>query len=120
MGGRHPPPAPKLFQPRSAARSAGAGRTTLTGLLDDSDDTRDARCVGEAWRRLRRTQRRWHDHSVRLRRCVSTPDADLFVGNAGTATLLVATLALALAVPGASYRVDGVPRIIRATNWRSG
>jgi len=87
------------------------GSTTLTGLLD-SDDTRVMR---DALAKLGVVcGARSDDGTITVSGCggaFSTLDADLFVGNAGTATRsLVATLALA-AVPGASYRVDGVPRM---------
>lgn len=87
------------------------GSTTLTGLLD-SDDTRVMR---DALAKLGVVcGARSDDGTIRVTGCggaFSTLDADLFVGNAGTATRsLVATLALA-AVPGATYRVDGVPRM---------
>jgi len=87
------------------------GSTTLTGLLD-SDDTRVMR---DALAKLGvACGARCDDGTISVTGCggaFSTLDADLFVGNAGTATRsLVATLALA-AVPGASYRVDGVPRM---------
>ncbi len=87
------------------------GRTRLSGLLD-SDDTRVMRDalarLGVACGALSASG------EIDVDGCsgaFATADADLFVGNAGTATRsLVATLALA-ARPGASYRVDGVPRM---------
>jgi 3-phosphoshikimate 1-carboxyvinyltransferase len=87
------------------------GRTRLTGLLD-SDDTRVMRgalnVLGVA-----------NDGDpasgvVEVTGCGGSfvgRSGDIFVGNAGTATRsLVATLALA-AEPGASYSIDGVPRM---------
>ena len=86
------------------------GRTTLTGLLD-SDDTRVMR---DALGKLGVTLTSGVDGMLAVDGCGGafvSPDADIFVGNAGTAArTLVGTLALA-AAPGASYRVDGVPRM---------
>ncbi len=87
------------------------GTTRLTGLLD-SDDTRVMRgaldvlgvgCIGAP-----------ESGVVDVAGCGGSfagRAGDIFVGNAGTATRsLVATLALA-AESGASYRIDGVPRM---------
>lgn len=83
----------------------------MTGLLD-SDDTRVMR---DALAKLGvACSDRSADGRLTVAGCdgvFSALDADLFVGNAGTATRsLVATLALA-AGNGANYRVDGVPRM---------
>ncbi|MGL5003871.1 MAG: 3-phosphoshikimate 1-carboxyvinyltransferase, partial [Casimicrobium sp.] len=87
-----------------------SGTTKLTGLLD-SDDTQVMRgalaklgvvCSGLS-----------ADGDITVQGCggeFSGKDADIFVGNAGTAARsLVATLALA-ATNESDYRVDGVPR----------
>ncbi len=88
-----------------------SGETQLSGVLD-SDDTRVMRGA------LAKLGVACSDLGARGDICVtgcggrfSAADADIFVGNAGTAArTLVGTLALA-ASPGAAYRVDGVPRM---------
>lgn len=87
------------------------GRTRLTGLLD-SDDTRVMR---DALAKLGvNCSPLSANGEIDVDGCAgvfTTMNADLFVGNAGTATRsLVATLALA-AQSGANYRIDGVPRM---------
>lgn len=87
------------------------GRTRLTGLLD-SDDTRVMR---DALAKLGvNCSPLSANGEIDVDGCAgvfTTMDADLFVGNAGTATRsLVATLALA-AQSEANYRIDGVPRM---------
>ncbi|MFO1342631.1 MAG: 3-phosphoshikimate 1-carboxyvinyltransferase [Burkholderiales bacterium] len=87
------------------------GTTRLTGLLD-SDDTRVMR---DALAKLGvRCGALSGAGEIEVTGCggvFTTNDADIFVGNAGTATRsLVATLALA-ARAGSTYRVDGVPRM---------
>jgi 3-phosphoshikimate 1-carboxyvinyltransferase len=87
------------------------GTTKLSGLLD-SDDTQVMRAA------LARLGVSCSDLSansdISVTGCggaFTGIDADIFVGNAGTAARsLVATLALA-ATSNASYRVDGVPRM---------
>jgi 3-phosphoshikimate 1-carboxyvinyltransferase len=88
-----------------------SGETQLTGVLD-SDDTRVMR---DALATLGVACSDPGAHGdIRVTGCsgrFSSLDANIFVGNAGTAArTLVGTLALA-AAPGASYRVDGVPRM---------
>lgn len=91
--------------------SLAGGTTVLQGLLD-SDDTRVMRgalaVLGVQCSELS------SDGEIAVRGCggqFSGNDADIFVGNAGTAARsLVATLALA-ATNEAHYRVDGVPRM---------
>ncbi len=88
-----------------------SGTTQLSGLLD-SDDTRVMRAalakLGVSCSDLSATG------DIAVTGCAGRftgHDADIFVGNAGTAARsLVATLALA-AETNASYRVDGVPRM---------
>ena len=87
------------------------GETTLTGLLE-SDDTRVMRNalaklgVVTASSSVSRTLTVTGCSGV-----FSAMNADLFVGNSGTAARsLVGTLALA-AAPGAMYTIDGVPRM---------
>jgi 3-phosphoshikimate 1-carboxyvinyltransferase len=82
------------------------GATTLTGLLD-ADDTRvmlDAlRALGVAVERSGET--------TRIEGCggkFPAPQADLFLGNAGTA---MRSLTAALAFAGGHYRLDGVARM---------
>jgi 3-phosphoshikimate 1-carboxyvinyltransferase len=87
------------------------GETTLSGLLD-SDDTRVMR---DALAKLGVVTTPGATSDVlAVTGCggvFAARQADLFVGNSGTtARSLVGTLALA-ASPGASYRVDGVPRM---------
>ncbi len=86
------------------------GCTELTGLLD-SDDTQVMR---KALGQLGVAASRLHDGQISVTGCggvFSGRDADLFVGNAGTATRsLVATLALA-GEPGCEFRIDGVARM---------
>ncbi len=86
------------------------GKTELTGLLD-SDDTQVMR---NALAQLGVAARALDEGRISVAGCggvFSGHDADIHVGNAGTATRsLVATLALA-AVPGDEYRVDGVTRM---------
>jgi 3-phosphoshikimate 1-carboxyvinyltransferase len=87
------------------------GETTLTGLLD-SDDTQVMRnalaALGVSCSELT------VGGQIAVRGCsgeFATQQADIFVGNAGTAARsLVATLALA-AREDARYAVDGVPRM---------
>jgi 3-phosphoshikimate 1-carboxyvinyltransferase len=87
------------------------GTTTLAGLLD-SDDTQVMRgaltALGVSCSNLSA------NGEIRVEGCAGdfiTKQADIFVGNAGTAARsLVATLALA-ARDGARYAVDGVPRM---------
>ncbi|MCS6997317.1 MAG: 3-phosphoshikimate 1-carboxyvinyltransferase [Casimicrobiaceae bacterium] len=86
------------------------GATELSGLLD-SDDTRVMRAalerIGVALRPLGPEAFEVIGTGGQL----PVAQAELFVGNAGTAARsLVATLAL-LAQPGARYTVDGVPRM---------
>jgi 3-phosphoshikimate 1-carboxyvinyltransferase len=88
-----------------------SGTTKLTGLLD-SDDTQVMRgalkALGVTCTDLST------NGEISVDGCggeFSTKQTDIFVGNAGTAARsLVATLALA-AREGASYAVDGVPRM---------
>ncbi|MGL4232847.1 MAG: 3-phosphoshikimate 1-carboxyvinyltransferase [Casimicrobium sp.] len=88
-----------------------SGTTKLTGLLD-SDDTQVMRGalakLGVVCSELTA------DGDITVQGCggeFSGKDADIFVGNAGTAARsLVATLALA-ATNESDYRVDGVPRM---------
>ena len=87
------------------------GRTRLTGLLD-SDDTRVMR---DALAKLGvNCSPLSANGEIDVDGCAgvfTTMNADLFVGNAGTATRsLVATLALA-AQSEANYRIDGVSRM---------
>lgn len=105
-------PGSKSISNRALLLAALAGGVTrLSGLLD-SDDTRVMRDalgkLGVACGTLSR------DGEIAVTGCAgtfATSDADIFVGNAGTAARsLVATLALA-AQPGACYRIDGVPRM---------
>jgi len=88
-----------------------AGRTTLTGLLD-SDDTQVMRNALVALGVV--VESGEQGGTLTVDGCggvLAVPSADIFVGNAGTAArTLVGTLALA-AVPGAEYRIDGVPRM---------
>jgi 3-phosphoshikimate 1-carboxyvinyltransferase len=87
------------------------GTTRFTGLLD-SDDTQVMRAalakLGVACSALSAAG------EMSVTGCGGVfreTDADIFVGNAGTAARsLVATLALA-AANGAQYRIDGVPRM---------
>ena len=87
-----------------------SGNTELTGLLD-SDDTQVMR---NALARLGVAASALDEGRISVAGCggvFSDDDADIFVGNAGTATRsLVATLALT-AQPGSEYRIDGVPRM---------
>lgn len=88
-----------------------SGETQLSGVLD-SDDTRVMR---DALAKLGVTCSELSPSGdIRVTGCggaFSGSDADIFVGNAGTAArTLVGTLALAAAA-GAEYRVDGVPRM---------
>lgn len=88
-----------------------SGTTKLTGLLD-SDDTRVMRgalaALGVGCSELSAND------EIVVNGCAgefANGEADIFVGNAGTAARsLVATLALA-ARDGARYAVDGVPRM---------
>lgn len=86
------------------------GKTELTGLLD-SDDTQVMR---GALKVLGVVASDLVDGRNLVAGCggvFSGHDADIFVGNAGTAARsLVATLALA-AEPGGAYRIDGVARM---------
>ena len=87
-----------------------SGNTALTGLLD-SDDTHVMR---NALGQLGVAVNGLEDVRILVVGCggvFSSQDADIFVGNAGTATRsLVATLALT-ACPGSEYRIDGVARM---------
>lgn len=87
-----------------------SGNTELTGLLD-SDDTQVMR---GALNQLGVVASDLIDGQLTVTGCGGAflaHDADIFGGNAGTATRsLVATLALA-APPGSQYRIDGVPRM---------
>ena len=86
------------------------GDTELTGLLD-SDDTQVMR---GALKVLGVGASPLLEGRISVAGCggvFNGRDADIFVGNAGTAARsLVATLALA-AHPGSAYRIDGVPRM---------
>ena len=86
------------------------GDTVMTGLLD-SDDTRVMR---DALAQLGVGASPLDDGRLTVGGCggvFSGLDADIFVGNAGTATRsLVAMLALA-AEPRSEYRIDGVERM---------
>ena len=86
------------------------GDTELTGLLD-SDDTQVMR---NALAVLGVALSPWAEGHISVHGVgglFTGTNADIFVGNAGTATrLLVATLALA-AQHGSEYRIDGVARM---------
>ena len=86
------------------------GRTELTGLLDSGD----TQVMRNALAQLGVAASALQDGRISVAGCggvFSGHDADIFVGNAGTATRsLVATLALA-AEPGSEYRIDGVARM---------
>lgn len=105
-------PGSKSISNRALLLAALAGGITkLTGLLD-SDDTRVMR---DALAKLGVTcSARSAEGDITVQGCggeFSGQDADIFVGNAGTAARsLVATLALA-ATPESHYRIDGVPRM---------
>lgn len=115
----HPHAAGRLRLPGSKSVSNRAlllaalaqGETTLTGLLE-SDDTRVMR---DALARLGVvTSSGEAGDALTVMGCggaFSALAADIFVGNSGTsARSLVGTLSLA-AAPGASYAIDGVPRM---------
>jgi len=82
------------------------GETTITNLLD-SDDTR---VMLDALEKLGVKLRREDDTCVvqGTRGAFTARQADLFLGNAGTA---VRPLTAALAVNGGDYRIHGVPRM---------
>ena len=112
VSGRIVLPGSKSISNRALLLAALArGETTLTGLLD-SDDTKVMRAalakLGVSCSALSSSG------EISVNGCsgnFSGKDADIFVGNAGTAARsLVATLALA-ATSDAEYRVDGVPRM---------
>ncbi len=105
-------PGSKSISNRALLLAALAGGTTeLTGLLD-SDDTRVMR--GALAKLGVMCSDLSSDGEITVQGCggeFSGKDADIFVGNAGTAARsLVATLALA-AMSESRYRVDGVPRM---------
>jgi 3-phosphoshikimate 1-carboxyvinyltransferase len=82
------------------------GDTTLTGLLD-ADDTQ----VMVAALHALGVALDWQDDTARITGCdgcFSVREAELFLGNAGTA---MRPLAAALAFSGGHYRLDGVARM---------
>ena len=89
------------------------GRTLIRELLD-SDDTQvmlDAlRALGCGVQRVDGEARAWSIDGIGGRRAAS--EADLFLGNSGTATRsLTAALAVLAATQGARFAIRGVPRM---------
>lgn len=101
-------PGSKSISNRVLLLAALSEGTTVVRSLLDSDDTRvmlaALRTLGVRWEALGDNDYRVHGVTGRF----PTRDADIFVGNAGTA---VRPLTAALAVQGGDYRLSGVPRM---------
>lgn len=100
-------PGSKSISNRALLLAALADGTTALSRLLDADDTR---VMIEALRALGIDVER-DGETVRVRGCggrVPARSADLFLGNAGTATR---SLTAALAFADGRYRIDGVPRM---------
>ncbi|WP_428851368.1 3-phosphoshikimate 1-carboxyvinyltransferase [Imbroritus primus] len=101
-------PGSKSISNRVLLLAALSQGTTVVRDLLDSDDTRvmlaALRTLGVQWEQLAERDYRVQGVAGRF----PTRDADIFVGNAGTA---VRPLTAALALQGGDYRLSGVPRM---------
>ena len=105
-------PGSKSISNRTLLLAALAGEvTTVKGLLDSDDTAVMITALRHLGAHVLATKASEGEFSIDGTRAFSVSEADIFLGNAGTAFRpLTAALAL-LAAPGSCFRLSGVPRM---------